>query len=254
MLKKKWLKLFLLALAVLILVAIISAITIYKMVSYIPKEYHPVPVDLAEQERINHYADKKMEELYNGLQMLDPFTIRIEQKSVNELLTLSQQQHWFGENEHLKQLQQPQISFVDGRLNLMARIQRENRSAVLTISIKPEITENGKLHILLDQIKIGAFPIPDTFLNHYKQIVLTRLNAFPQTNAEGKASQGTRERVANDWFIDTLENLQPTLTEFIRTNKIVTDAKLKDDKGWVQITDLTIKNQQLQIKLVPQPN
>lgn len=250
--KKKWLKISLFLLMVLGFLTVASAITIYKMISYIPEDYHPIPVDISDQERINHYADKKMEELYNGLQMFDPFTIRIDQKSINELLMLSQQQHWFGENANFKKLQQPQISFTDGRFNLRARVQRENRSAILTISIKPELTENGELHILLDQIKMGSFPIPNIILDHYREMILTRLNSFQQ--AQNESSQKTREGAANDWFVDTLKKLQPSLTEFIEAKKIVTDAQFKADNGWVQITDLTINQQQLQIKLIPQPN
>jgi len=253
MLRKKWFKILRLTLVVLALLTAIAAITLYKIVTYIPKDYQPQPVDLARQEQINHYADKKMEELYNGLQIPEPFSIRFEQKPLNELLMLAQEQHWFGKNADLKKLQDPQISFIEGRFKLMARVRRDKLTGVLTIGIKPWITENGQICILLDQVKLGALLIPDSVLNPYLQRGLAKLESFRQRKSETKRLRKSREQAADDWLSDTLEKWQPKLDEFIKTQKVLTDAGFKADDTWVRILELTMDHEQLEIKLAPQP-
>ena len=110
--RKNWKKILLITVAVLVTLVAILALTLYQMATYMPEDYQPVAVDLGEQERINHYADKKMEELYNSLQVSEPFVIRFEQKPLNELFMLAQEQHWFGKNVEFRHFQHPQILLI----------------------------------------------------------------------------------------------------------------------------------------------
>jgi hypothetical protein len=249
--RKKWIKILLLALGASILIVVILAITLYKMVTYVPAGYQPEPVDLTRQEQINHYADKKMEELYNSLQIPEPFTIRFEQKPLNELLMLAQKQRWFGKNVEFKHLQQPQISFTKGRVSLMTRVQRGKRTALLTISIKPWLTEEDQMCITLDQVKLGALPIPQSLLKPYFQRGLARLESIRKTKAQ---TQGhSRDQARSNWLGETLEKCQPGLQELIDTQKVLTHAGFKTDDTWVEIQEIQLEDGKLEIKLAPQP-
>lgn len=247
---KNWKKILLLSGAGLVTLAAILALTLYQIVTYIPSDYQPAAIDLGEQERINHYADKKMEELYNRLQVPEPFAIRFEQKPLNELLLLAQEQHWFGKNVEFQRFQQPQIRFSQDRVSLMVRVERGSQVGLLTIVVKLERRDDEQVSIVLDQVKLGALPIPQSVLEPYFQKGLARLEAVQKSKAQTQCH--SREQARSNWLGESLEMWQPKLEELLGRQQVLTQAGFQADEAWVRILALNIDNGTLEIKLAPQ--
>lgn len=249
---KKWLTWLIFAVVILMLASGIATLTLYKMVTYVPSSYQPVVVDLSREEQINHYGDKKMEELYNHLQLEQPFEIHLEQKPINELLMLAQQQHWFRKDGEPPVFSGAQLRFDGGVIDLMGRVQRGKLDGVLTVRIKAAISAEGQLSILLERIKIGALSLPDSIIDEYLQKALTKIEAHQQQRIGKRTSQSNRQQAADVWLTEALEKLQPMLIELAQKRRTQTEARFSHDDRDVRIERMTIGQETMKITFVPQ--
>jgi hypothetical protein len=118
-----------------------------------PADYNP---DSVSGKQISPYlTNRLMPQFYNGLQRGEPFELAIEQKGLNEAITvLGWPQIYNG-----LIVSTPVAVFGPQLLRLMAQVNYDGIDSVITVEITPQFDSNGLLNLEVVKVKMGALSI-----------------------------------------------------------------------------------------------
>ncbi len=126
---------------------------------YKPARYHPVIPPAAPDpngSRVHPYVSHElMPKLYNGAQDRRPFEMTVLDERLNEALA---QGGWLQASGAVT-LAAPAIVFEPGRVVLMGTANIEGAEMIVTVEIGPQMTDDGRLNLPVEKIKIGALNI-----------------------------------------------------------------------------------------------
>jgi len=156
----------LVTIAVLVLVV---SVVMYFMIFHRPAEYQPALLTEPQLEQVEMAGYKKVEELYNQVNLMEPFAISFDQKMVNDLLMMVEQkkliQRFAPKTEIM--VHQPQVSFQEGVMRMMGEVEYKGRKLIVTVGLEADIAGQGQLRMRLLPISAGAVPLPKSLLQEY---------------------------------------------------------------------------------------
>lgn len=138
---------------------LVVAAVIISLLLYTPSQYHPVTPpadDDPNGRRVHPYITHElMPALYNNAQDRKPFEMEVLDTGLNEALA---QMRWTQESGGIK-LSSPAIAFTRGRIVLMGAADIEGADLIVTVEIDPKILEDGRLNLVVENVRIGVLPI-----------------------------------------------------------------------------------------------
>jgi hypothetical protein len=147
--KKKYIKL-----TIWLVIDIAVAAAVFTLLLHKPARYAPLDTAGTEQQgRVNRYLMYLSSELYNGVQLGEPFELVIIEQGVNETIA-----NWSAESEGIG-FYAPAVLFMPGSIVLMGTANVKGAEFVATIIIEPMIDETGFLNLHVAKMKVGAMNI-----------------------------------------------------------------------------------------------
>lgn len=124
-----------------------------------PAGYRPVRplagVDPNEQQVPRYITHELGRTFYNGAQEQQPFEMIVLENRLNEAVA---QAGWLQESAGIG-LSGPAIAFTPGRMVLMGTADVEGAGFVITVEIGPRMTEDGRLNLVLEKVKVGVMNV-----------------------------------------------------------------------------------------------
>ncbi len=244
--KKK--KLIIKVVLVVIFSLMLLASVIFLIASSVPAGYNPVRLNQQEREKfaqdfINNHAVEFLNKTWEN----KDFTHEITQDELNWYLAALEEIAFLkpgkaGEKKKSGEvyeamdkagLADPVITMDDGVITLMVRTKDSNK--VLSVDISMKITDDERLAVRLEQVRIGRMPIPSSVLNKGLRAMK---NAIKKRNVNG-------EDAAKD-----LDGLLGTVLASINEEPIPTEMKFKK-KVIRKIVELNIDDGKLVMHVVP---
>lgn len=132
----------------------IAAIVIGVLV-YRPSGYRPIaPAADPNGRTVHPYLHRDLAStFYNNAQEQRPFAMTVLDQSLNEAIA---GQKWQSEGVALSS---PQVLFASGRVVLMGMADVEGAGFVVTVELKPQMTEQGRLDLAVEKVKVGAMNV-----------------------------------------------------------------------------------------------
>lgn len=248
MLRKKLITRLLISAIVLVVLFGATLAVLVLLVTQRPAEYQPRLIGQDQIDEVNHYGDEKAAELYNSIQLKQPFRIRFDQQGVNDLFMLADQQPQpSGRGSETRLVQMVQVSFKPDTIRVMGLVSYKGVQSVLTLCFEVRMTESGRLQLSLEPVKMGSLTIPNRF-------VLTWFTQWLDSLGRGSSKVDApfdpkKDKTNNhQWLKQTIESLKPYLSEFFQKRHIILDPLIQDD---LRLVDLVVQDKILEITLDP---
>lgn len=136
----------------------VAAIVIYLLL-YRPAHYNPVVQVIGNDgagDRVHPYITHDLlPALYNGAQERRPFELVVVDQGLNEAIA---QTRWFQQAGGIR-LTAPAIAFTPGRVILTGTADIGSAGFVVTIELGPRMTDNDRMNLTVEKVKIGAMNI-----------------------------------------------------------------------------------------------
>jgi hypothetical protein len=232
-----------------------TATTGYFLITHRPTDYQPrqwsadPKIRKQEQKDAENRGLKKSEEFYNNSQRLEPFTFRLEQQIVNDLLLLDDtqtylQRKWPQMSQYISQLQ---VSFSENQINVMGQITYNDVKTIMTISFQPTLLETEELQVNLTSVKAGALPIPESVINQQ----LNRLAEALKSTKRSYANPGNTHE--QEGVEDLMSLLSQLLSDLIEKRNMTVPAviSVEPDNKMDKITGITIGDGYIDMDLQP---
>jgi hypothetical protein len=208
-------------------------ITILALLFYKPARYRP-PDNISagnNPDQISPYlTNVLLPQLHNGAQREEPFYLEINQKGINETIA---RYKWPRESNGVV-LSAPTVFFVPDCIVLMGTASIKGADLAVTVVAKPQLDEEGLLHLHVEKVKIGAMNITPVAKMLAKRMYAERVESAPVDLMD------LRAKIAASLLNE--EPFEPVLN----VNDIFEDTDKK-----VRIEKITIAQKKLTIRLVP---
>jgi uncharacterized protein YpmS len=224
--KKAGLKKKLYLLLIVAVAALVAAIVFFALLFHKPSYYKPL--NLSGSREISVYlTNKLLPELYNGLQLQEPFELVVTQSGINDIIARFKWPQEFGGVE----FSSPMLCFSADTVVLMGTVSLDGTELVATVMAEPKLDAEGLLNMNVVSVKFGAVDISPLAAVLAKRICQQR---YEDKNLDTQ----------NLWnkMVISLLNGRPFEPAF----------KLEDKK--VRVDKIKIEQKKLTIHLVPVPD
>jgi len=234
----------------------------YLVTGYQPAGYHPRTLDKQRKELAENYFGQKSQELYNNINMIEPFHIRFEEAAVNDVLMLAQQEHLLSKltNGSADYFQSSQIHLTTGHLELMGKVTYKGLNTVLTISFEPGVPQPGLLQIKLVSLRAGAITLPHSLVKNYlSQLLTTLTGALEKTQPSAGQVKMTKDDNDNNNPAETpfppdfLPQLLSAADELLDHRQATIDTTFRTEYQQVRLTGVKIGPGWIELALLPEP-
>ena len=151
---------------------VIIALLLYKPGRYNPTNPNP---GIPENNEVSPYLTHLSSEIYNAVQIGDPFEITITQEAINDIIT---QANWPIESEGIL-LYAPAALFIPGVIVLMGTADFKGVEFIITIELEPKIDKEGFINLNVAKVKVGAMNITPLAKITAKKMYADRLAMVP---------------------------------------------------------------------------
>lgn len=244
------------ALATLVAAATLLLVVGYVMITYRPAAYRPRLLSKAQQEQTEQLGFKKTEELYNKVNMAEPFTIAFRQGWLNDLLMLAEQRQWVEKisPEASDQVRQLQVRLADNRIYLMGEVSLKGVSTVLTMGLDVWAAGPDRLDMKLTEVKAGALTVPTDVVARVLSGFCQRgcaIEANEKGPGEAKCGAGPKKAVARDLWA----RLGPLAQQLAQDQQVTVDNVFTatEDGKQGRITEVIIGGGQIEFGIEPLP-
>ncbi|HSV99464.1 MAG TPA: hypothetical protein VLI39_04785 [Sedimentisphaerales bacterium] len=207
---------------------LVVAGAVISLLLYTPSQYHPATPpadDDPNGRRVHPYVTHElMPTLYNNAQDRKPFEMEVLDTGLNEAFA---QMRWTQESGGIK-LSSPAIAFTRGRIMLMGAADIEGADLIVTVEIDPKTLEDGRLNLVVENVKIGVLPIT------WPAKRMARKMYREQVEAGGVDMQDWRTKI-----VASLLNEEPFEPVF------------PVDDRWVRVTGIDVAEGKLTVRLAP---
>jgi len=207
---------------------VVVVVIVFSLLHHKPAGYHPVTPPAGadpNEQRVHRYLTHDLgNKLYNGAQEQRPFEMVVLEDRLNEAIS---QAGWLQESAGIR-LSAPAIAFTQGRVILMGTADVQGADFVVTVEISPQFTEDGRLNLVLEKVKVGV-------MNVTWPAQMMGRKMYQQRIAEGMVdSDDWRTKIAASLFND--EPFEPVL--------------LLEDK-WIRLERVDVRPGELFLRFVP---
>lgn len=216
---KKKIRLLLIVLAVVLAVVIVF----FALLLHRPAYYKPL--DFTDSKEVSLYlTNQLLPELYNGVQLREPFDLVVTQSGVNDIVAHFEWPQEFGS----VRISVPMVFFAPGSVVVMAAVVMEGAEFVGTVVAEPRLDAQGLLNLQVVSVQMGAVDITPLAM------ALARRICQQQFEAAGIGAEDVQAQVAA-----SLLDGKPFKPVF----------KIEGKK--VRVEKITIEQKKLTIRLVP---
>lgn len=167
----------LIVLVITVAVGIIAWSGFFLALQHRPSNYQPRELTPQEMQNLKDAALVTCNQLYNGVNLGDAFTLTFEERLLNDMLLHEDTTRFLKKvMEGRNFLRQPQVAFKSGRIHLMGQINYKNMEMVVTLRLQPSLTADGRLHLRLLPIRVGAVSIPESYVQDKLQRLVEKLD------------------------------------------------------------------------------
>jgi hypothetical protein len=146
-------------LVIWLLIDLAVAALVLALLVYRPSRYQPVVSTLPPDPngaRVHPYFTHDLApKLNNGAQFPRPFEVVVLDQRLNEAIA---QESWYEDSGHVY-LFAPQVLFTPERVILMGTASIEGAEFVVTFELAPQLSEDGRLNLLVEKVKVGAMNV-----------------------------------------------------------------------------------------------
>jgi hypothetical protein len=198
---------------------------------YKPGRYKPSPVVAVggDSRKVPAYLTHVLGPAVNdGVQFGKPFDLVVEQTGINEVVGWYYRYKWPREYEGVY-FSAPMVLFLPGRIVFMGTANLKDVELVVTIEVGPKVDEQGRLHLTVEKVKIGA------------------MNVTPLARLVAKRMYHDRLATVN---IDR-RNLGAQIAGSLLNNEPFVAVFRVDRKKHVRVSRVTVRDKKLIVRLVP---
>ena len=226
---------------------IVTLAVLYFLLVHHPAEYRSYPPSPQQIKLAEDAMWRKSEDYYNRMNERKPFSLQFSQSLLNTMLYHEETRPFLQtlSGQTNPSLHNFQNRFSPQRIEIISQINYLNKNLVLTIGFTPEITEQGRLRLSLQPIKIGALPIPDRLLrDHLIRLAraLEQQKITPQKNQEGR------------WAASALNQLFAKTRELVENRQVTLDPVYQALKNCrARLIGIRLQSKQLELTFEPLP-
>ena len=241
-------RLLIVSLLSVVILAILPGICVLAVL-HRPSDYAPQPLGPDQTGEVDHQIDKLMESLYNQVNLMEPFTMGLDARSINRILVLLAQKR--SEDSGPDDFIYPQVRLSDGVIELMGRFSYRSFKIVLTVGWEITI-DSDVLELSLSSVQLGALPIP-------KHLFINKLQEIGERVRPGKSllevfgGRDRRGQDSADMFADELDGYWlDSLWELAENGSLtLADTFKADVDKFARITDVRISDGRIEFDLLP---
>jgi len=237
-----------------------TATTGYFLITHRPADYQPRqwssdPKDRKEEQKdAENRGLKKSEEFYNNTHRLNPFTIRLEQSMINDILLLDDLREIFVNKspDLANKIRQIQISFNNNQIHLMGETHLEGVTSIIKVSYVIQLLKNNeKVEVSLESIKAGLLPIPQRSIEEQlRRLGKKIIEKFDQKKTQKSKKNNNNKLV--DWGFEMPEYFIRLFAKALIDRQATQPAVFQavEDK-FARFTNLEIGDGYIDMSLVP---
>ncbi len=220
-------------------VAAAAAVVLYVLACRVPGDYRPARLGPAARDAAMREFRRRLMDFQNAGQTNRPFDWELAERDVNRYLAAMDEIAMQGGAEPgsvrraLERigLAEPAVAFTEDGAKLMVRLTRRNKIATVLLGF--EFTEDERLRIRIDGVRIGQLPLPASVVREkvgaFRRAVVARLereNGDAESPASPDTSKALRRIVAaiDGEPIDTTLTWRLTSRKRVRIDAVRTDA------------------------------
>lgn len=136
------------------LIAVLVVAVVFSLLLHRPAYYDP-PVFVYSKEVSPYLTHELLPQLYNGVQLQEPFDLYVSQEGINDVIARSK---WPRESDGIR-FSAPEVLFVPGRIVLIGTADAGGMEFIVTVAAEPAFDQRGLLNVRLAKVKIGAMNI-----------------------------------------------------------------------------------------------
>ncbi|MBN2063657.1 MAG: hypothetical protein JW745_02560 [Sedimentisphaerales bacterium] len=232
----------LLGIAGAVFIALCAGVTMYLLAIYKPAEYAPEPIPVEQQEMAVDQAIALIADIHNNVYASNTFAETIDSSLINRLLLHNDLskiiEREFANREY--SIRHPQISIRNGKLIFYVSMTYARQQTIVSITITPELTDNGQLSLELTSVRSGLLGLPSLAINDYLITAADKIKAHLDT-AKTTDHGPNKEKVEKDLG----RVIGQVLPELLRKGKVELDPVInsQEDKK-IRISDIKLEDQQ----------
>jgi hypothetical protein len=242
------------ALTTIAILGLVISVIMYFSLMRKPADYQPQLLSKPQMEQAEMTGYKKVEELYNHVNLMDPFVISFDQKMINDLLMMVEQRELiqkYAPKTNIM-LHQPQVSFQNGKLRLMGQVEYKNRKVILTVGLKADIIGDGRLRLRLLPIQAGAVSLHKSLVQEYLEQITGMVNQMWIASKAGEKID--RNGGSNDILRPTIDKFMAALQELVIKQEVAIDSTFcVDDDILARIRHVEIVDGRVVLSVQPFP-
>jgi len=130
------------------------ALSCFLLITHRPSGY--VPTEQIKDKQVSSYLTHELAaDFYNNLHRGEPFDLVVSQNGINDIIAHS---GWPRQINNLL-FSEPAVVFVPGKILLMGTVAVNDIDVIVTIVLRPEINDSGRLRLEVAGIRAGALNI-----------------------------------------------------------------------------------------------
>ena len=239
----------------LILFLIFAFVAVYLMASWQPTTYRPMRLTQRVKERYAKTFVARATEIANVGQLAKPFTWTLSEDDLNgylasvDQIVALQPGRRGGEVQKVLDaagLTEPILLLDDGQMTVMLRSSEYGK--VLSADIRIRMAEGGRVHLILDDCRIGLLPVPRfevrRRLRQFKAVLRERLARLPKTTEDEDSMLA--------FALRPMDEVLTNLILAIDDKPLPTRFEVSHDH-YVCIEDILVTGESLTLHFIPAP-
>jgi hypothetical protein len=252
--KRRWFKGLMMA-ATLLVVVLLTLTGMYLCLVYRPSAYDPRPLTAVEQEQLEDQKLLAAHSLYNQANDNQPFTLTLEQTFLNGLLRQEDTTRFLSSlGRGHSPFQRPQVSLVEGRINLMGEVTHKGIATIITIGLQPEVNASGELLFRMVPPKAGVLPIPESVLGEQLGRLARALRQADEQSSD-RPGASPRSKPEKEFVNELRHKLFPALEQLVQNRQVALDPVFTatPEGRRARLTGLDISSGRIDLRLQPLP-
>jgi hypothetical protein len=216
-----------------------------------PSGYRPEVLTEEQGRHAEDYAIGKTQQVYNGVNRIEPFSLSLDEKEINRLILWVYNRWQTSTNGADPVFLKPQIRLAGNQLSVSGSVKYKGVSVVISVGFGFRIMQDGQLEIRLLPVKAGLIPLPRNVTDRYFREAahgLARNNAglwFPASDSE--SSTGNEKSDFDLW-----KTINPYVDELIENRRIVLPPEFMiDHEKQARITAVAIHSGRIDLTVKP---
>lgn len=218
---KKRLCIVLCCVAALCVFLFLTGLVCLVLIMHRPGSYDP-PAPIDDRQVSPYLTHELAANFYNNLRRGEPFELVVEQEGINDIIARGK---WPRRLDGLI-FSAPAVAFLPGNVRLMGTVRIKQLEVVVTIVLRPELDDSGRLHLHVARVRAGSLDI----------------TAF----ARSLAAEILRQQTAN---MRKSELPGAILSALVNDESFEPVIKIEGKK--VRIERITVAHEKLTIRFVP---